>query len=188
MSAQVQCKGNELTTESAIHTLSTIVKNPSVGLPESVFTFISSVTPLVNVDLLIKDETGRTLLSWRDDTYAGTGWHIPGGIVRFKETLETRVEKVAEQEIGIPLQYEPVPIAFHQAIYQERGIRGHFISFLFKCSLTKRFTPENDGLSPGERGYLKWHDCCPSNLVPVHEFYREFITGADNGNHNCVER
>ena len=24
------------------------------------------------------------LLTWRNDDYAGKGWHIPGGIVRFQ--------------------------------------------------------------------------------------------------------
>ena len=34
------------------------------GLPEELFLFISRLTPMVNVDLIIKDENERTLLSW----------------------------------------------------------------------------------------------------------------------------
>ena len=43
------------------------ISNLSLGLPEEIFLFVSRTTPLVNVDLLIKDENGRTLLSWRDE-------------------------------------------------------------------------------------------------------------------------
>ena len=83
-----------------------------MGLPDEVFYYISRTTPLVNVDLLIKDENGRTLLSWRNDRYAGKGWHVPGGIVRFKETLETRVQKVAEIEVGVNISFESYSDSF----------------------------------------------------------------------------
>ena len=70
------------------------VPDPRVGLSRELFLLVSRLTPLVNVDLLVKDEAGRVLLSWRDDQYAGQGWHVPGGILRYKETLLERVDKV----------------------------------------------------------------------------------------------
>jgi ADP-ribose pyrophosphatase YjhB (NUDIX family) len=167
--------GNQLNTEAAIATLLKEVPDPSLGLPDSVFYYISRTTPLVNVDLLIKDESGCTLLSWRNDPLAGIGWHLPGGIVRFKETLETRVEKVAEIEIGKIVRFEPTPIAVHQLIHQEREIRGHFISLLYKCFLSSTFKPENERLSSEDAGFLMWHDHCPENLLPIHEIYRKYI-------------
>ncbi|MEE9119634.1 MAG: NUDIX domain-containing protein [Calditrichia bacterium] len=151
------------------------VPNPSMGLPDDVFYYISRTTPLVNVELLIKDENGRTLLSWRNDQYSGKGWHVPGGIVRFKETLETRVQKVAETEIGTSVDFDPNPIIINQIIVNEYEIRSHFISILYKCSLSSAFVPENNGISIAEQGYLKWHDTCPDNLLKFHEIYRKFL-------------
>lgn len=159
----------------AIAVLEKQVPNPSAGLPDEVFFYISRITPLVNVDLLIKDENGRTLLSWRNDQYAGQGWHLPGGIVRFKETLETRVKKVAEAEMGVNISFGPIPIAVNQFVYPERDIRSHFISILYECSLPSTFVPQNKGLSIGDRGYLIWHDSCPDNLLACHEIYRKYI-------------
>ena len=78
--------------------------NPQAGLPDELFRFISRITPLVNIDLLIKDDLGRTLLSWRDDQYFGAGRHLPGGVIRFKEVLETRIKNVAESEIGVEIK------------------------------------------------------------------------------------
>ncbi|MDD5449038.1 MAG: NUDIX hydrolase [Candidatus Omnitrophica bacterium] len=149
--------------------------NPKAGLPDEVFYYISRVTPLVNVDLLIKDEFKRTLLSWRDDKYSGKGWHLPGGIVRFKETLDTRVKKVAEAEIGAPVNFDPAPIAINQIILKEHDVRGHFISILFKCSLTSDFVPKNTELSSSDAGYLMWHKTCPENLLKFHEIYRKYL-------------
>ncbi len=157
----------------AIKFLEKQISNPSVGLPEEVFLFVSRLTPLVNVDLLIKDEDNRTLLSWRDDIHC-KGWHIPGGIVRFKEDLKKRIEKVAETEIGKAVEFEPVPIAVNQIIC-DYNTRGHFISLLYKCFLSGRYIPKNIGLTEKDKGYLKWHDSCPSNLIKVHEMYRKFV-------------
>lgn len=158
----------------AIEFLGKQISNPSLGLPEEVFLFVSRIIPLVNVDLLIKDENGRTLLSWRDDQYSGKGWHVPGGIVRFKEKLETRVLKVAKAEIGTTIKFDPVPIAINQMVCG-RNTRGHFISILYKCFLSSEYIPKNEGLSNKDPGYLRWYDSCPENLIKYHEIYRKYI-------------
>lgn len=150
------------------------VKDPSLGLPQELFLFVSRITPMVNVDLLIKDESRRTLLSWRNDQFAGSGWHLPGGIVRFKENLETRLSKVAETEIRAEVKFEPDPVTINQ-IFCDHDTRGHFISILYKGFLSSRFVLENNGLSTNDEGYLKWHQSCPENLVKVHEVYRKYI-------------
>jgi colanic acid biosynthesis protein WcaH len=159
----------------AIAVLDKEVANPSAGLPDEVFYYISKTTPLVNIDLLIKDENGHTLLSLRNDQYAGKGWHVPGGIVRFKETLETRVKKVAETEIGINISFDTIPMALNQIINPKCDIRGHFISILYNCFLSSTFVPQNKGLSIEDSGYLMWHDVCPDNLIKWHEIYRKYI-------------
>lgn len=159
----------------AIAVLNKKVPNPSAGLPDEVFYYISRTTPLVNVDLLIKDENGRTLLAWRNDQYCGKGWHVPGGIVRFKETLETRVQKVAETEIGIDINFDTIPMAVNQCILHDRDVRSHFVSILYRCFLPSTFIPENKGLAHEDTGYLKWHEFCPDNLLKFHEMYRKHI-------------
>lgn len=150
------------------------IKNPTLGLPEEVFLFITRMTPMVNVDLLIKDEEGRTLLSWRDD-YSGTGWHIPGGIIRYKEKIKTRIQKVIETEIGLPVKYDPTPIAVNQLMCEHKVRGNHFISFLIKCFLSKKYIFKNKGLKENDKGFLKWYNSCPVNLIKVHGIYRKYI-------------
>lgn len=145
------------------------------------FHYVSRTTPLVNVDLLIKDEKGRTLLTWRSDKYCGKGWHIPGGIIRFKETFETRLRKVAETEVGAEVLFDPVPLAVRQCVNRDRAVRGHFISLLYRCGLPSSFVPANGDRSPATPGFIKWHDSCPADLLEVQEMYREYINGAAPG-------
>ncbi len=163
-----------MNTVNAIKFLEKQIKNPSKGLPEEIFLFASRITPMINVDLLVKDETGRTLLSWRDDKFYNKGWHIPGGIIRFKEKAEARIQKVAMQEIGAKVKFDPAPIAMHQ-LFAKQDTRGHFISLLYKCFLSSKFPLKNKGLSDKDAGYLKWHNTCPQDFLKVQKMYKKYI-------------
>lgn len=150
--------------------------NPREGLPGPVFRLVSQLTPLVNVDLLIQDDAGRTLLTWRADEFYGPGWHIPGGIIRFKETSATRIAQVARSELGCTVDFDPTPITLHEVMASERDVRGHFISLLYGCRLR---TPPAPALharhNPPQSGQWQWHDACPASLIRVHEMYRPYI-------------
>jgi colanic acid biosynthesis protein WcaH len=133
---------------------------------------------MVNVDLLIQDAQGETLLTWREDRYYGAGWHLPGGIVRLKETLTSRVKAVARLELGAEVEFDPVPVAVNEVIRPTRRTRGHFISFLYRCSLTTQ-PAESLRFKAGQArpGEWMWHAGCAPDLLVVHEMYRSFLTG-----------
>ena len=133
------------------------------------------MTPLVCVDLLVKDKKGRVLLSWRDDEYHGRGWHIPGGIVRFKETFEERIQRTAQKEFGVAVQYDPAPLTVEQLIVSENENRGHFIAFLYQCFVPEGFDPSNINRKENDIGYLKWHEICPSNLIKIQDYSKNFF-------------
>ena len=154
--------------------VSEYVDDPQKGLPEELFLFATEITPMVNVDLLIKDDDGRILLAWRKDRFYEEGWHVPGGIIRLKETFDERVQRVAETEIGCTdIIFNPQPIEVVPIICSEMKQRGHFISFIFECKLPDGFEIKNT-VNENEAGYLKWHGTCPENILKVHEFYRKY--------------
>lgn len=154
------------------------------GLAEDIFLFVSTLTPLINVDLFIVDNKGRVLLSYRDDKYCGTGWHIPGGIIRHNEKIEERIQKTAIRELGIEVNFTPQPIKIIQQILNQQE-RNHFISLLFECSVTEEFNidKQNYGLQEAMAGYLKWFNEYPdynserktSSLVYSQSAYIDFL-------------
>lgn len=162
--------------EELIAGMESHLDDPRQGLPEEVFLLVSRITPLVNVDLLIKDDGGRSLLTWRDDGYHPAGWHVPGGIIRYRETMESRIHAVAALELGAAVSFAPAPVALNQLFHPTRRNRGHFISLLFECRLT---SPPDERLrySGGapEPGQWAWHGGAPENLIIVHEIYRCFM-------------
>lgn len=159
-----------------IDILESSIQNPLKGLPEELFLFVSRITPLINVDLLVKNEQNHTLLTWRNDAYYH-GWHIPGGIIRFKETIAERIKIVAKNELGAEVEFNPVQLAINESINKTRNTRGHFISLLYQCRLV---TQPDEALRcknivlPNPNEWM-WHGSCPANIIPQHEMYRKFV-------------
>jgi colanic acid biosynthesis protein WcaH len=142
----------------------------SCGMPEELFLFSTTLSPVVNVDLLVTNEDKQILLLWRDDAHNGKGWHIPGGCIRFKETIELRIKKCAHQELHSDVFYDANPIAVVEHIIDyEREIkdnneRAHFVSLAYKCYL-----PEEFELLEG----MRWFGELPDDLLKTQEAYRK---------------
>lgn len=158
-----------------IDALQQFIIDPEEGLPEDIFLFLTSIIPMINVDLLIRDEKGRVLLSWRDDDIHGKGWHVPGGIFRLHETFEERIQKTALGEIGCNIIHSEKPIDIVEIINKSRKLRSHFITMVYDCRLPNGFMISNKGRNEEQMGFLKWHDCFPQDMVMEHIFYKKYF-------------
>jgi len=150
----------------AVKRIREIAGDPSQGLPAEVFELASSIVPMINVDLLFHDEQGRILMIWREDAICGCGWHIPGGIIRFKESIEERLQRTAQNELGTQIRFDPEPMAINEFILPQ-DVRGHFISLLYRCYLPDDF-PGLSVADPEKRyqaGEIYWHSVCPRQWV-----------------------
>lgn len=162
--------------QQAFAALDAWVGEPADGLPEEFFLFLSRFTPLVNVDLLIQDDSGRTLLTWRQDETYGAGWHVPGGIIRYKESAEERIRATALRELGAEVSFVREPIAVEQVIEPHRRERGHFISLVYRCRLEGPPDPRlRYEQGEPQRDQWSWHDTCPPNLIAAQACYRRFF-------------
>ena len=165
-----------LDLEECIKKIEQSAGNPSRGLPESVFLLLGRLTPYINVDLLIKNEKGQTLLTWRKaGEVVEPGWHLPGGIIRYKEDINKRIYAVAKNELQAEVEFEEKPIAVNQIMLEQTN-RAHFISLLYACTLVKE---PNLGLlykrGKPRTGQWAWHDRCPKDLISPHEIYKNFL-------------
>jgi ADP-ribose pyrophosphatase YjhB (NUDIX family) len=155
--------------KKAVDQLEALVIDPSQGLGEDVFYMVSRLTPLVNVDLLIRDAQGCILLTWRSDIYHGDGWHIPGGILRFKESFSDRLIAVAANELQTTVSFSAEPQGIQQT-FNNIATRGHFISLLFDCKLTGKLSDKMkySGDTPNI-GEWCWFKHAPDDLLPIHK-------------------
>ena len=157
------------------------IENPAKGLPEDIFYFVGRLTPFINVDLLVKNDSGQTLLSWRGETFlngrVGSGWHLPGGIIRFQEDISNRIREVALHEMGARLSHHSEqPMAVNQVIDHKEKDRSHFISLLYKCKLEDTYEIDNKSLKEGDIGFLRWHTGIPKNLLHNHYIYKKYLS------------
>lgn len=151
------------------------IDDPDKGLPEEVFLFLSQLSPLPNVDLLTRDREGRILLAWRNDPWWGSGWHVPGGVIRLHETMEERISRTAESELGTRVEFDSEPVEIHEIINKNLKSRSHHITFVFECRVLDDYQIDNGSLDRHDTGYLAWHDHYPDEMLKCHEFYRRYF-------------
>jgi ADP-ribose pyrophosphatase YjhB (NUDIX family) len=163
-----------MSSEDSIMMLESAIVDARQGLAEDIFLFISRITPLINVDLLIQDE-GRTLLTWRDDELFGSGWHLPGGIIRYKEAAEHRIQDCAREELAVEVSFDPKPLLVSETIREEQN-RGHLISLLYRCRLLSPLDDASQATqTPPSRGQWRWHNTAPPDLLQVQRHYTRFF-------------
>ena len=153
----------------------THIDDPANGLPEDVFLFLSAISPLPNVDLLIRDAAGKILLAWRNDPWWGSGWHVPGGIIRLNESFAERIQKTAQKELRTSVIHGEEPIEIREIINKDFKTRSHHISFVFDCKVPENYKIDNGLLSDHNTGFLSWHEHYPDQMLRCHEFYRKYF-------------
>lgn len=152
--------------------------DPENGLGDELFLFASTLMPIINVDLLVMNCKGEFLLSWRDDVHCGTGWHVPGGCIRFRESIETCIQKTAQRELGYTVRFDPdVLHVFEIFLNEERKIedqkeRAHTITLVMSCYVDENYDVTKQQCIPGESGFLAWFSDLPENLLKVQQCYQ----------------
>jgi len=73
-------------------------------LPLGEFLEVVARAPLVSIDLIVRDDTGRILLGLRRNAPARGYWFVPGGCVYKNETLDHAYTRIVHDELGVTAQ------------------------------------------------------------------------------------
>lgn len=65
------------------------------------FLKIVASTPLVSIDLVVRNEKGQVLLGYRRNRPAQNFWFVPGGRIRKNERTQDALQRIAQHELGI---------------------------------------------------------------------------------------
>lgn len=134
------------------------VENPHKGLPQKLFDTLVKLVPFVGCELLIFNKKREFLLLWRNDKY-WRGWHCPGGLIRFKESFEERIEAVAKTKLGVHVMSSQL-VDVSNCIDNPRE---HVIILVFICRI--RGTPKAG----------KFFSKIPKNTLKHHREYLERV-------------
>lgn len=155
-----------------------------MDLPQHLFNYVSSITPLVSVELVITCPSSHVLLSWRDDDLYGPGWHLPGGIVRHKESLIDRIRFVALKECSIDRFESCIFLQVNQIMNPNRNLRGHFISLVYGLSIDYVPCVDQDNCQNGSLGLFS---SAPTNLIEQHRRFVGLINSCISGSPTNID-
>lgn len=65
------------------------------------FAIVVAATPLVAIDLIVRDSSGHVLLGLRRNPPAQGCWFVPGGRIFKNESLDDAFRRIARDELGI---------------------------------------------------------------------------------------
>ena len=105
------------------------------------FLQIVDATPLVSIDLIIRNETNQVLLGKRVNRPAQNFWFVPGGRIRKNERVREAYARISDAELGVPLPFNEADfIGVYDHIYEDNfagknGINTHYVVLAYACQL-----------------------------------------------------
>lgn len=126
------------------------------------FEFIDVVksTPLVSVDLIVKNKNGRILLGFRKNRPAKNCWFVPGGRILKNETVKKAFERILSTELGINFNYKDAALfGVFDHIYDDNclnveNVNTHYVVLAYTLTLSG----ETKFVFDGQHAMMKWWD------------------------------
>jgi colanic acid biosynthesis protein WcaH len=72
-------------------------------LDDTTFKTVIASTPLISIDLVIKNTKGEYLLGFRNNRPAQGFWFVPGGRILKDETMDDAFIRLCKDELGVAL-------------------------------------------------------------------------------------
>jgi len=137
-------------------------------------------TPLVSIDLIVKDRTGKVLLGRRRNAPAQGYWFVPGGRIRKNETLAVAFARLCREELGITAEISAAQLlGCFEHFYADnfaaiKGIDTHYVVLAYVLSLD--VLPAD--LPELQHDDYRWFDPDTAGSDPqVHIHTRNYFTG-----------
>ena len=109
------------------------------SLDHETFANIVEHTPLVAIDLIIKDSEGGVLLGRRVNAPAKDHWFVPGGRIYKNETISEAFSRIFFSEIGDELLIEDARFLgvyehFYKNSFYDENISTHYVVHAYEIN------------------------------------------------------
>lgn len=108
-------------------------------LPPATFIEVVRHTPLVSLDLLLRDEQGRVLVGLRNNEPACDWWFVPGGRVCKDERIADGFRRITRDELGVELPFADAQfLGVHEHLYdtnfaRQPDIGTHYVVLAYEA-------------------------------------------------------
>ena len=109
-------------------------------LPNTLFSEIVANTPLVSIDLFIKNNDGQILLGKRINRPALGMWFVPGGRICKGEMISEAFLRLTREELGVALsQEQSKPLGIFEHFYPDNfsgeEFSTHYVVLAYQLTL-----------------------------------------------------
>jgi colanic acid biosynthesis protein WcaH len=101
-------------------------------LDDALFSTVVANTPLISIDLVIKNNRGEVLLGRRKNRPAQGKWFVPGGRIHKNESIQDAFLRLSREEIGVGIQLSDGKFLgvfehFYPDNFSEDGFSTHYV-------------------------------------------------------------
>lgn len=110
-------------------------------LKDDIFRTVVESTPLVSIDLIVRDQEGRVLLGERNNRPAKSMWFVPGGRVLKGEKIDEAFRRLVLVEMGLDVEFSQARyVGLYDHIYSDSiwgsQVSTHYVVNAFELSLS----------------------------------------------------
>lgn len=111
------------------------------SLSNEEFGAVVEATPLVSIDLIVRDSAGQILLGYRENRPAKAFWFVPGGRVRKNERLDQAFARLAQVELKLDLERQqaafmgPYEHLYSDNFLGQEGSGTHYVVLAYELQL-----------------------------------------------------
>lgn len=149
-------------------------------LPQQQWQEVVERTPLVSMDLILRDAQDRVLLGLRSNAPARNTWFVPGGVIRKGEKLDQAFSRISQDELGLALnRTEAEFLGVHEHHYPDNfagapGFGTHYVVLPYEIRLRQALTPPHE-----QHREYRWFTSAELLAdARVHRNTQDYFTGA----------
>lgn len=146
-------------------------------LDKATFTKVIDSTPLISIDLIVKNSEGQVLLGLRNNKPAQGFWFVPGGRVLKGESLDGAFQRLCADELGIKLTRDQADFMgpfehFYEDYVFGDDVATHYVVLAYQLSLDVAV----DALPKQQHNCYQWWHCKDmANSELVHEHSKWYL-------------
>lgn len=155
-----------------------VVNQPSHWLDKAQFQQIVAATPLISLDLIVRNQQGQVLLGRRLNRPAQGFWFVPGGRVRKDERLNDAFWRLTEEELGIAASRDNARfLGPYEHFYADNFSGTEFSTHYVVLGYELAWQGQQDALPISQHDQYRWFDVAELLQDPsVHQHTKDYFS------------
>jgi len=152
-------------------------RQPSPWLDKAQFQQIVAATPLISLDLIVRNGQGQVLLGRRLNRPAQGYWFVPGGRVRKDERLDAAFLRLTQEELGLAASRESARLLGpYEHFYADNFSGTEFTTHYVVLGYELAWQGQQDALPISQHDQYRWFEVPDLLQDPsVHQHTKDYF-------------